>query len=347
MYFNGVTFKDNSDYSYSCAKIRALENKLLTKSDFVRFLDMNLNQIPQILSEKNYQLAGRDGKELEYFDILSAEWKNVVSLVKDLLPSGDITKLLLMRYDFLNLKVLIKDTLRREKVEQGLLDDSDSEIKLFDVANVEPEELKTHYWEGNYDRFPEYMKDAITSYEGLENITPADVDILVDKVMYKEILNFAKDTKNDFLIKYYTKVIDLKNLLNLFRLKSLDKEFKDYQKIIMEGGDIDISSLSRLYADSMDMIVAKLHFVDYYNALKEGYDFYLTNGSLSEMERLFDNWIIEYIKVCKMISFGPESVIGYFFAKENEIKNLRIVLTGLENNLEKNQVIERLRENYV
>lgn len=53
-----------------------------------------------------------------------------------------------------------------------------------------------------------------------------------------------------------------------------------------------------------------------------------------------------YLKKAKLISFGPEPIIAYIFAKENEIKAVRIILTGKKNGVDPDIIKERLRERY-
>ena len=342
MYFNGINFKDNSEYSYACAKIRALENKLLTRNDFIRMLDLDNEQILQYLIDHNYHVEGIDPSDVNFLQVFSNEWSSVVEMVTEMLDNEMINKAVLIKYDFLNLKILVKTSIQNEEERQNVDD-----IKLFQVTTVPGDDLKEIFFEGNFDRLPDYLKHEIKVFEQIENISPSAVDIILDKAMYSKLLDFANKSGSEFLYKYYQRLVDLKNLLNLFRLKSLNKEFKDYSMILMEGGLLDTSTLSKLYAESMDMIVNRLHYLDYYNELKAGFDYYEQTNSLSEMERLFDNWMIEFVKTGKMVLFGPEAIIGYYFAKENELKNLRIVLTGKENNLDKEMVTERLRENYV
>ncbi len=344
MFFNGINFTDDSKYAYACAKVRALENKLMSRNDFLRLLELDHDQIAQFLQEHNYKQAEIDSENIEFSSIIESEWLNVVRFVSDNIQCNELTKAMLIRYDFLNLKILIKDTLRKEKFPD---EEAGAPLKLFHAAAVPVEELQNNYWEGNYDRFPAYLKDSIKIFENIEQLEPSTVDIVLDKLMYKELVDYAVKAKNDFLIKYYRNTIDVKNILNLFRLKNLGKEFKDYQNIVMPSGHLDIGTLSKLYSESMDMIVSRLQYVDYYDEIKAGYEFFVQHNSLSEMERLFDNWLLEFVKTAKMITFGPESLIGYFFAKENELKNLRIALTGITNNLEKEMITERLRENYV
>ena len=53
------------------------------------------------------------------------------------------------------------------------------------------------------------------------------------------------------------------------------------------------------------------------------------------------------MKKAKTIPFGIEPIIGYIYAKENEIKLIRIIMVGQMNNVPKEVIRERLRDSYV
>ena len=42
-----------------------------------------------------------------------------------------------------------------------------------------------------------------------------------------------------------------------------------------------------------------------------------------------------------------EPIVAYIYAKQTEIKNIRIILTGKLNNINSKTIKERLRESYV
>ena len=69
--------------------------------------------------------------------------------------------------------------------------------------------------------------------------------------------------------------------------------------------------------------------------------------SVTEFEKMSDNYVKQMLDVSKTVSFGPEPIISYYLAKETELKNLRIALSAVHARLDKNGAAERLRELYV
>ena len=73
----------------------------------------------------------------------------------------------------------------------------------------------------------------------------------------------------------------------------------------------------------------------------------LINSAKVDFDKAADDFITEHIGVAKHISFEIAPLIGYLWANEIELKNVRIVLYGKINNFEKEEVFSQLRIPYV
>ena len=62
---------------------------------------------------------------------------------------------------------------------------------------------------------------------------------------------------------------------------------------------------------------------------------------------MVDNYIMDLMKSAKMIPFGGEPLLAYIYAKETEIKVIRIIMVGKLNNIAGEVIRERLRDIYV
>ena len=63
--------------------------------------------------------------------------------------------------------------------------------------------------------------------------------------------------------------------------------------------------------------------------------------------RWCDNLLIRKIKPQQYSAFGLGPLAAYILARENEIKSVRIVLSGKLNHLPEESIRERIREMYV
>ena len=97
-------------------------------------------------------------------------------------------------------------------------------------------------------------------------------------------------------------------------------------------------------ADYVDRYMEKTR---YGNLIRNCTEDHSKRGNFSLTEKYMDDFLIDLVKKSKYTALGPEPLLGYFVGKENEILNLRIILTGKMNNLSGSVIRERLRQSYV
>ena len=201
----------------------------------------------------------------------------------------------------------------------------------------------------NYYDLSSIMREGLekTVEEFEKTKDPQRIDIILDKYMYEEMYNVANELGDSYTIEYVKKNIDLTNILTFLRLKKQKKEKEFLKEVILHHGNIDVDIYENYYNDSVDNFVNRISHTDYYDILSAGIEEYNKSGKLSTIEMLRDNFIMNYIKNAKYISFGIEPLIAYVYAKENEIKAIRIIMVGKLNNIEPEVIKGRLRDIYV
>ena len=65
------------------------------------------------------------------------------------------------------------------------------------------------------------------------------------------------------------------------------------------------------------------------------------------MEKYLEDQRMDYVKDALYVPFGIEPIVGYLRAKEAEVKDLRMILTGKVSGMDGEAIKERLRETYV
>ena len=68
---------------------------------------------------------------------------------------------------------------------------------------------------------------------------------------------------------------------------------------------------------------------------------------MSGLTNIIEEFIMDMMKDAKIIPFGVEPLLAYIYAKETEIKIIRIIMVGKLNNISAEVVRERLRDIYV
>lgn len=332
---------DSMLFTQVIPRLRVLETKLLDKSKIDRMIDSSSKEEAlKVLQESEYSTLMSNIKRAEDYEvILSAELKRVYKMLYEMTPVNSIVDIMSIRYDYHNIKVLIK----------GKLLEKDFSNMIIPIGTVDINKLIYALDNEYYRDLNPIMRKAIE--EALEDFNtskdPQKIDIILDKYLFIHQLSLNKQIEDKFLDRYLRYLIDLTNIKTLLRVKKQDNTRDFLNGLIIEGGYVDRDKLNSLYNDSVENIPGKLAFTDYSEILKLGIEDYVKTGSINLFEKLSEDFIMNYMKKAKYITFGLEPLIAYIYAKENEIKLIRIIMVGKLNNIQSEVIRERLRENYV
>lgn len=328
-------------FTHAISRIRVLETKLLDKAKLDRMIDSSsAEDALKILGETEYSnYMSNIRRPEDYEELLGGELIRLYQLMYSLSPVKELIDIMSIKYDYHNLKVMIK----------GKILNKDLSHLLVPVGLVNPNKLKQIFDGENFKELTDYMIQGIEkvnkSFE--EDGDPQKIDIVLDSFMYKEMLYRANEIGDKFLSDYFKMIIDLTNIKTLLRVKKQNKGRRFMEEVLIEGGAILKKDLISYENESIDSIANKLSYTSYEKILRLGLENYGTNGNMSYFEKLTDNYIMDYIKKAKYVSFGIEPLLGYIMAKENEIKTVRIIMVGKLNNVAPEVIRERLRDVYV
>ncbi|WP_125153828.1 V-type ATP synthase subunit C [Clostridium rectalis] len=332
---------DHLQFTHAISRLRVLETKLLDRSKIERMIDSSsAEEALKILGETEYSNYMSNIKRAEDYEILLGdELKRLYKLMYSISPEKSLIDIMAVRYDYHNIKVLLKD----EKLNKDL------SYLMIPVGTIDINNLKKMFKEDNYKELNEFMfesiKEANKMYE--EEKDPQKIDIIVDAFMYKEMIYKSNIIDEEFLREYFKSSIDLTNIKTLLRVKKQNKSRKFLEDVLIDGGSIDIKEFLNYQLESIDNISNKLSYTPYEKIVKMGFDEYNKTGNISYFEKLSEDYIMDKVKKGKYISFGVEPLIGYIFAKETEIKIIRIIMVGKLNNIDPQIIRERLRDVYV
>jgi vacuolar-type H+-ATPase subunit C/Vma6 len=96
-----------------------------------------------------------------------------------------------------------------------------------------------------------------------------------------------------------------------------------------------------------EKIMERYRYTDFNRVVASGLEHYQQTGELYVFEREIDNFLMGILKKAKYRVMGIEPLIGFVYAKEIEIKLLRLILTGKLLQIKIEDLKERLRLPYV
>ncbi|WP_160672981.1 V-type ATP synthase subunit C [Clostridium sp. C8-1-8] len=329
------------DFTQVIPRIRVLENRLLDKAKIDRMTDAaSTEEVLKILQETEYNnVLNNSSNPRAYEGVLSNELQRVFNLMYEVSPYREIVDLMSIKYDFHNIKVLIKSK----------LSEKDMKDILVNIGTVELEKLSDAVMNESYRDIPKVMAKAIEEVllDFSKEKDPQRIDIIVDRYQYQAIRDISELLDNPFIGRYVDFSIDLSNIITLLRVKKLKKGREFFRETLLTGGKLDKDKLLILLNEAPENIYNKLAHTEYAMVLKSSIDHYIKTESASNIEKLSDNYLMKFMKDAKYVTFGPEPILAYIFAKESEIKNLRIIMVGKLNNIPSEVIRERLREVYV
>lgn len=329
------------EYIRAVPRIRSIENKLLDRAKIERLVDSaSAEEALKILQETAYGSLMSNLKRPEDYEVmLSEELKRLYSFMYEIAPDKRLIDTMSLKYDYHNIKVILKG----EALKKDL-----SEL-LIPIGTVKVSDLRSCIINNDYRDLSPIMREGIEkakdSYE--EDKDPQNIDIILDNYAYKEMLSIAVEFNEPYIIKFLKMNIDLINIKTLLRVKKQNKTRRFLEKALLDGGNLDKETLQEMEGMTIDNIISKLQYSDYADIIKQGLEEYSQTKSLKTFEKLADNFIMDYVKDAKYKSFGVEPLIAYIFAKENEIKIVRIIMVGKLNNIDSDVIRERLRDVYV
>ena len=243
-----------------------------------------------------------------------------------------------LKYDYHNAKVLLKAKVLGKDLSSML-------IKL---GNLDLQEIKRKIDSDNFKSLNGILgkgiQEAMKVFE--ETKDPQKIDIIIDKYMYEELVEINKSLNYKFIDNLVKAMIDSTNIRTLLRIKKQNKGRSFAEEVIFNGGAIDSNKLVLLLNESPENIMSRLQTTIYSSLIKEGLEGYIATDSASLLEKLSDNYIMQLMKDSKLVTFGPERLLSYIYAKETEIKVIRIIMVGKLNNIAEEVIRERLRDIY-
>ncbi|MBS3939270.1 MAG: V-type ATP synthase subunit C [Peptococcaceae bacterium] len=336
-----MSISQDSRYAYAVGRIRVLENKLLDKTKMQRLQNAkSVDEALLVLSETDYaDLVAKAPNPYDIDAITTEEIKRVYLLIRELLPKEALADLFLIKYDIHNLKVLLKAHYQKKDFDYLLVDAGlvPAETIKSVLKNDQLPSIPKEYYEG--------VKAAKAAYE--ERQDPKVIDEVLDRTQTAMVADMASKGGHEFYRRLLAAQVDLVNLKSLARVKRLGRGRAFLDDSLLPGGTLAPSFFTPLYGSDWAQLVQAFSLTPYKAVVEQGVAAYLESGQLTTLEKLADNFQMTMLREAKMFALGPEPIIAYVMAKENEVRNIRIIMIGKKNGVATAEIAERLRESYV
>ncbi len=322
---------------HALARIKILEGRLIDRDRINRMIEaVSVIEALRALSESGYGAAVEIKSPREFEKMIAAEMRDLRQLINEISPDEELTDILLMRYDYKNAKAYLKMQ----------MNSSDIDAAITDTGKVPARELREMVYQKDTYGLPKHLSEAISEAENQIAVeaNPSKVDNIMDRRYITWAVETAKSKKNDFMIKLFTTMVDLNNILSLLRVRQMDADISLLKDVLFEGGTINKEFIMDAYTLNDDMLTVRFKYTQYGHRLVSAIEKAVENKRAWSFEHFTENMLIECAKEQKHKVFGIEPIIAYIIAKENEATAIRMVMTGKINKLDADQIRGRLRE---
>lgn len=317
-------------YAYCVARIRANEKYLL---------DQGL--IDKLIESESFEVAVNLLKDVGWIeggncikDYINIQNEKLWNLIFDSVPDKTELSCLCVLNDYFNLKCAVKCALTGENPENYFIKPT--------VINVE--ELAKVVKEKNFDVLENRdmrtcAKDAFDVAFKTENGQNAEV--IIDKATLRALMYFSEKYPDSVFSQVCDFNLDTANIKTAFRCVYAEKNSDFVNESISECKYIDSVKLKSCISEGKEALVNLLMKTRY----SEGVELY--NQSSVLFEKWCDESVINIVSRAKFTAFGFDPVCAYYYARLNEIKNVRIILTSKQSGLSSDEIRERVRVSYV
>ena len=318
-------------YAYAVSRIKAREAFLLSMQDLEQVLSSDtIEEAKRVLSDKGFDGNG-EVKDTE--ELLKKETEKIWSFIWELVEDKSVFDVFLLRNDYHNLKAALKADYMN----------LDMDSLYLDYGTVDKDVIKKAVKDRDALMLPENMRET---YEKAQSVLLKTgdgqlCDIIVDKACL-EAIKTAGDKSEDEMIKKYAELyVALSDVKIAVRGNKLHKSADFFNMALAKCDTLDVDALVKNSLKGAEELYDYLKGTAYSGAVEA------LSESYSAFEKWCDNLIVDHIKKQKYNAFTLGPIASYIVARENEIKAVRIILSGISNDLSSESVRERLRDMYV
>lgn len=326
----------DTDYLTISARVRALENSLLTRERRERMVDARSDEeAVKVMTECGYA-EPEDLSAAAVNRVIAQARTAVFDDMEKSVPQPRLVEVFRVKYDYHNAKALLKAEALGENA--GRL--------LMSGGRYEPKTLAERFHRGDMEEFSETFRTAMDAAQNAlaEEKDPQKCDLILDRACYTEMAEAAAECGSDFLQGYVRLSVDTVNLRTAVRCRRMDIPASRMERDLLPGGNVDVQSV----ADASKEAWGKLFPPELKKAAEIGASAAVPGGeSLTAFERACDNALTAYLSQAKRIPFGEQPVVGYLCAREAEATAIRTILSLRKAGVKAETIRERLRECYV
>ena len=328
-------FSSYMKFIYPNAKYESMGNPYIRRRKISEIIDTkDVDSFKENLNtSKDYDIKGEMVSDIQK-SLDDSFIENVEMMKKD--SSKKMHPFLnayLEKMDLHVIKKFLRDKIKKSEIDEKILDEINSSKNLDflnELLGVKGEEITLVLKRYGYEKLSAYLKEE-------KKPDFLKINSLVDKKFLEDLENVevpykCEKAKNN-LIKIMIDNINIKNVLRALKMGYNVESIKNM--FLKEGREIRRWKYNEMAeSESVSQAVSALEGTRYYDAIKESIERYNKEKSVQVLELALDKNFLNRIKDISQQNYttiGP--TLRFLISKEFEIRNLKIVVKGIAENL--------------
>lgn len=319
-------------HAYAVGRVRVLEQTLIGRATLERLVSAaTIEELARTLGELGW---GEAKNASEVLALAANHVKDACALVRSDSPEPQITDCFLLKFDILNLKLLLKSRVLGQPADF-----------LSPCGTIPVERLARCVEENRYADLPKPLCEVMERIERhiAVKMDPLYVDAELDKTM-AEMIHEAVCNGDPVIRQYFAARSDLTNLLIALRSAAMGRGSAFAQELFLPGGEVSFEALARV-ADDPERAYAAIEKRPYAPLFKEALS-PDSPANMAAVERILDDYLLNLIRPYKYQPTSVLPLIGYLLAREREAAAVRMIVTAKSAHISAEKLTERLRALY-
>ncbi len=326
-------------YPYTYVRTVVMRALLLKKEDYQKMLKMSFSEIAKFLQDSNYrkeindlatQLSGADLIELALNRNLAESFKKLARISSQELAL--LVREYIKRKDIEDIKTILrgKFTGTNEKVIANSITAAGTLSHDFLMSLLKKDSVEGVLKDNKIVEF-NLFKGALKDLNEKNNII--GIENAFDRQYYGNLIEFSKALPKEGALfrNFLLKEVGILNLLTLLRLKKAKFGKDAVRDFIVLTGDKakDSKIIGLMNIGSLDELQKALEKTEYKDIVAKGLDEFKKTGSLILLEAgLYKHLLKQSVLFMHQHPLSVDVILGYMFAKDIEVRNLKIIVKG-------------------
>ena len=319
----------DTDYIYAGTRAKALENQLLSENqmelllsaksvDEVHKVLQNTFLAPYLISKDKVNCKAREGA-LGYKQekpsatvALEKSVQEAKNVLNSIAPEPKLLFILWLRYDYHNLKAIIKGHRAGQNTGETLQN-------CFNIGIFSPEELLHSYEDKKLHLLNEHFKEATDKAGSAKQVF--EIDLTMNKYYFKSILAIAEGSEDLFVTEY------VKLLINIYNIKAALRAHKlaevDIKDVYVPGG-----MFSKKDLENKKGVIDSLRHIGNEKIWSDAIKTYEQTNDVTQIEKTTSEYVFKFLQEKSADLFSPAPLFSYFMAKKNNAQTIAAIIVA-------------------